>query len=124
MSEFAEMLKEAILGEEPYRPDRGRQALEASVAKFERRMRTVRLMALVMVTFASAVFVTGLVLFLGADAEATVPNGHVFPKSRARSWSSSLNIPTPGGEKRRSGCSCNARINLSLPASIPSLRFE
>jgi hypothetical protein len=66
------MLKEAILGDEPYRPDPGRQALEASVAKFERRMRTVRFMTLIMVTFATAVFFTGLVLFLGAGAEATV----------------------------------------------------
>ena len=72
MSEFAEMLKEAILGDEPYRPDAGREALEASVKKFEARMRAVRFMTIVMVTFATAVFVTGLVLFLGAGPEAAV----------------------------------------------------
>jgi len=72
MNEFAEMLKEAILGDEPYRPDPGRAALEASVARFEARMRTVRRMAFFMVTLASAVFVTGLVRFLRAGPDASV----------------------------------------------------
>jgi len=73
MSEFAEMIKEAILGEEPYRPDPDREALEASLARFDRRVRTVRRMAIFMVGATSAVFVLGLVALLRADETTSLP---------------------------------------------------
>jgi hypothetical protein len=67
MSEFYEMLKEAIVGAEPYRPDEGRAALEASVRKFEARLRTVRFMAIFAVSFATVAWIAGLVLLVRAD---------------------------------------------------------
>ncbi len=71
MSEFYEMLKEAIVGAEPYRPDPGGAALEASVKKFEARLRTVRFMAIFAVTFGSVASIAGVVLFLGTDDMAS-----------------------------------------------------
>lgn len=71
MNDFAEMLKEALVGEEPYRPDPDREALEASLRKFDRRMRTVRALAAFMVCATSAAFLGGLIAFLSAGAEAS-----------------------------------------------------
>ena len=42
MSEFSELLKEAFAGAEPFDAHPGREDLDAAVARFERRDRTVR----------------------------------------------------------------------------------
>jgi hypothetical protein len=67
MKEFGDMLREALVGEEPYQPDPGREALERSVRKFEARAKTVRFLTWFTVTLATIVFVVGLVLLLRAD---------------------------------------------------------
>ena len=69
MNDFAQLLKEALLGEEPYRPDPDREALEASVRKFDRRMRTVRGLAAFMVCATSAAFLFGLIALLRSGPE-------------------------------------------------------
>ncbi len=53
MSQFQEMLKEAFLGAEPFDPSPGREALEASIRKFEQRDRTLRRMLWFAVLFMS-----------------------------------------------------------------------
>ncbi len=57
MNEFKEMLKEAFVGEEPYDPSPGREALLASLRKLEGRDRTLRWMMWFAVTFMMAVAV-------------------------------------------------------------------
>ena len=66
MSEFSEMLKEAFVGEEPFDPQPGREALDASVKKFDRRMRTVQVMVWLAVTFMGVVCVWSAVAFFRA----------------------------------------------------------
>ena len=56
MNEFAQMLKEAFVGEEPFDARPGREALQASIRKYDARMKTVRYMAIFAVTFMSVVF--------------------------------------------------------------------
>ena len=70
MSEFGDMLKEALMGDEPFRAAPERDALEESVRKFERRVKAVRFMAFFAVTFMTLVVLAGLVPLLRAD-EAT-----------------------------------------------------
>ncbi len=55
MNEFTEMIKEAFVGDEPFDPSPGREALQASVDKFERRDRVVRFMSWFAVAFMGAV---------------------------------------------------------------------
>lgn len=71
MSEFKDMLKEAFRDDAPFDPSPGRAVLDASVQKFERRMRTVRWMAFFAVTFMSVVMVAGLWLLLDASDDAS-----------------------------------------------------
>ena len=70
MNEFAEILKEAFVGEAPFDPHPGREVLEASITKFDRRMRTVRFMTGFALTFMGAATVLGAVMFLRAPADA------------------------------------------------------
>ncbi len=55
MNEFAEMLKEAFVGEEPFDPRPGREAPQVSIRKYDARMKTVRYMAIFAVTFMGVV---------------------------------------------------------------------
>jgi len=73
MSEIYEMLREALVGLEPYHLDEGRDALEASVRKFETRLRTIRFMAIFAVTFGAVAMIAGIVLFAGAAATPAKP---------------------------------------------------
>ncbi len=57
MNEFTEMIKEAFVGEAPYDPSPGREALQTSIRRFERRDRTLRFMMWFAVTFMSVVAV-------------------------------------------------------------------
>jgi hypothetical protein len=66
VSEFGEMLKEAFVGEAPFEPHPGREALESSIDKFDSRMRTVRHMAWVGVLFPGAVMIGSAVMFFRA----------------------------------------------------------
>ena len=67
MSEFKEMIVQALMGEEPYQPDVGRDALERSVRKFERRERTARYLGWFAVTFGTILFASGAYLLWRAD---------------------------------------------------------
>ncbi len=66
MSEFGDLLKEALTGAETVPTDRGKQALEAAVAKFQRRERTVRWMAVIAVGFMSGLVIWAAVSFFRA----------------------------------------------------------
>jgi hypothetical protein len=70
MKEFGEMLKEAFVGEEPFDPSPGRALLEASIDKFDRRMRTVRYMSWFGVVFMGAVMFYAVYSFFDAPPEA------------------------------------------------------
>lgn len=69
MNEFTEMLREAFHADEPFDPDPGREAILDAITGFERRMRLVRRMTWLAVTFFTALAVWMLVLLLGADEE-------------------------------------------------------
>ena len=71
MKEFGEMLKEAFVGEEPFDPRPERSALEGSIAKFDRRMRTVRHMAWFAVSFMGAVMIFAAAQFFRAPEGAS-----------------------------------------------------
>ena len=69
MTDFREMLREALLEDEPYREEPGRETIERSVDAFRTRMRSVRLLGLVLVAGPGVLFVAGLYLFFGPGAE-------------------------------------------------------
>ena len=71
MNQFQEMLKEAFMGEEPFDPSPGREALEASIAKFEGRDRTLRIMLWFNVALMTGVCVWAVRGFFLADEGAT-----------------------------------------------------
>ncbi len=71
MNEFAEMLKEAFVGEEPFDPRPGREALQASIRKYDARMKTVRYMAIFAVSFMSVVGVYCFIWLLRAPDETS-----------------------------------------------------
>ena len=66
MSDLGDMLREALLDDEPYRPEAGEAALEAAVVKFGARMRTVRRMGMVIVFGPTLFLVAGVWLFASA----------------------------------------------------------
>jgi hypothetical protein len=67
MSQFSEMLKEAFV-DEPFVQDPSTDGLRASVRKFEQRMRTVRWMSFLAVTFFTGFAVwMALLLFTAPD---------------------------------------------------------
>ena len=68
MSDFGDMLREALIDDEPYRAEAGEAALEAAVGKFGTRMRTVRFMGALMVFGPSLFLAAGVWLFLSATA--------------------------------------------------------
>jgi len=74
MSEFGDMLKEALMGDEPFAAAPGRNALEDSVKKFEQRIRTVRVMAAIAVTFMTLVALGGLIPLLRSDDDTSGRN--------------------------------------------------
>ncbi len=64
MTEFGELLKEALVGEEPMDMHPARDVLEQSVRKFDKRMRAVRLMAVFAVGFMGIVsIVVGVMVY-------------------------------------------------------------
>jgi len=69
MSQFGELLKEAFVDTEPFDPNPDKEAVEASVRKFTRRMKTIRWMAIVAVSFMTAVFVWAAVSFVSASVD-------------------------------------------------------
>jgi len=71
VGEFGEMLKEAFVGEERFDPRPGREMLERSIDKFDRRMRTVRHMAWIGVLFPGAVMIAAAVQFFRAPEDAS-----------------------------------------------------
>ena len=66
MSDFGDMLREALTDDEPYRPEPGEAALEAALEKFGTRMRTVRFMGTAMVFGPTLFCAAGVWLFLDA----------------------------------------------------------
>ena len=66
MSEFGDLLREALVGDEEFDPSPGREALEAAVVGYERRLRTIRFMAMFAVLFMGAVSAVSLVFLLRA----------------------------------------------------------
>ncbi|MCB9883170.1 MAG: hypothetical protein H6834_15385 [Planctomycetes bacterium] len=75
MSEFTEIIKEAFVGEGAFDPTPGRDALEAAVQKYDRRMRTVRWLAWFMVAAMTVVGVIAAIAF--ANAEAPLGKEHL-----------------------------------------------
>lgn len=71
MSEFGDMLKEALVGDEPFRAAPERKALEESVRKFERRIKAIRFMAFFAVTFMTIVTLGGLIPLLRATDDTS-----------------------------------------------------
>ncbi len=71
MSEFGDLIKEAFAGEEPFDPRPTRDALEMSIRKFDRRMRTVRWMTWLGVTFMGVVSILTIVGVLRAPADVS-----------------------------------------------------
>jgi hypothetical protein len=71
MSEFAEILKEAFVGEAPFDPHPGEEVLRASIDKFDRRLRTVRFMTWFAVGFMGAAMALAVVMFLRAPPDAS-----------------------------------------------------
>ncbi len=71
MSEFGDMLREAFIGDEPYIANKGREELERSVKKFEARMRVVRWLTGVMLTFSTLAFIAGITLLVRTDDQTT-----------------------------------------------------
>ncbi len=71
MNEFAQMLKEAFVGEEPFDPRPGREALQASIRKYDARMKTVRYMAIFAVSFMGVVGVYCFIWLLRAPDETS-----------------------------------------------------
>lgn len=71
MNEFAKMLKEAFVGEEPFDPRPGREALQASIRKYDARMKTVRYMAIFAVTVMGVVAVYCFVWLLRAPDDTS-----------------------------------------------------
>ena len=78
MNEFTEMIKEAFVGAEPYDPSPGREALRASILKFERRDRVVRLLSWFMVTFMSVVAFWAAWSFWAAGPDVSLSRDAVF----------------------------------------------
>ena len=74
MSEFGDMLKEALVGDEPFRAAPERDALEESVKKFEKRIKAIRFMAFFAVTFMTLVVLAGLIPLLQADDDTSGPS--------------------------------------------------
>jgi len=72
MSEFATLIKEALIGDEPFAAMPGREAVEASIRQFERRMRTIRRMTWTGVSLMFAVVVFAIVGFVRLDESASV----------------------------------------------------
>ena len=93
MNEFAEMLKEAFVGEEPFDPRPGREAIQASIRKYDARMKTVRYMAIFAVTFMSVVCVYCFVWLLRAPDEMRVHARMIADRATAVGQLSKL-IPT------------------------------
>ena len=77
--EFKNMIREAMLGEEPFAPDPGRAALENAVRSYEDRMSMMRKVTwLLMVPFGAAVFGTGIWLLSQTDAETTTREWMIY----------------------------------------------
>jgi len=68
MSDFGDMLREAMLADEPYRPDASREAIERAVRGFETRARTIRRLGLVMAGGPGLITALGLWVFFSATA--------------------------------------------------------
>jgi len=66
MTEFGRMLREALIEDEPFRPEAGAVALEAAAEEFRSRMRTVRLVGIVMITAPALFLAGGALLYLTA----------------------------------------------------------
>ncbi len=69
MSEFGEMIKEALLGEESFDPSPGAEAVKAVLQKFDRRMWTVRVLSWFVVAFMFALAIVMIVFLLQAPAD-------------------------------------------------------
>ncbi len=72
MNDFKELIREALLGDEPYVPDVGREELERSVRKFEQRHKTARYLAWVGITMGSALTFFGAYSLWQADDQTSV----------------------------------------------------
>jgi hypothetical protein len=66
------MLKEAFVGEAPFESHPPRAVLEASIRKFERRMRAVRYMSWFAVAFGGVVIIAALARFFQLPPDASV----------------------------------------------------
>lgn len=72
MREFADLLKEALTGAETVPSDADHAALQAAIAKFERRHVTIRWMAVLMVGFMTALAAWAGIGFFDAPDDASV----------------------------------------------------
>lgn len=71
MSEFADLLREALTGAETVDPERNEPALRAALETYRRRNRTVRWMAVFSVGFMTLVAVWAATSFFGLPDDAS-----------------------------------------------------
>ncbi len=72
MSEFGDLLKEALTGAETVPTERSQQALRAALETFDRRNRTIRWMATIGVGFMSLLAIWSAWSFVDAADDATL----------------------------------------------------
>ena len=71
MSDFADMIKEALTGGPAFEPEPGRKALENAMQRYDKRARSMRALTAVMLVFMTGVTAWGLMQLVQADAEDT-----------------------------------------------------
>lgn len=67
MSEFSKLIKEMLLGDEPFDQERASRSLDAALKQYDRRLTTSRWLFLIATTAMTAAMVVMLVLLLSAD---------------------------------------------------------
>lgn len=67
MSDFSKLIKEMLLGDEPFDQERGSRSLDTALEQYDRRFRTSRALALIATTLMTAAMVTMLVLLFSSD---------------------------------------------------------
>ena len=69
MSDFGDMIREALTGGRPFEPEPGKRALEAAMARIDRRARSMRRLVGVSLVFMTGLFVAGLYQIVHASQD-------------------------------------------------------
>lgn len=71
MSDFGNMIREALTNGPPFQPQSGREALDKAIQRYDQRARTIRGLTLFSLLFMTGIFVWGVAKLVGAGAEDT-----------------------------------------------------